>query len=323
MTTKTKFLAGLCALALSVAGTSSTSAETFRPDPLKILVPFAAGGVVDQVTRTVGNALAEQLGSTVIIDNRGGAGGEFAVSAATQAAPDGKTVLFHTSSHVINPTLKGKAKEIASAFEPLARIGAVKFVLVVKKDLPAKSLTDLVALAKSGTNLTFGSTGPGTTLHIAGEMVNDELGLKAVHVPYRGLGPAFNDLVAGNIDFIVTSVGGVLPYVKAGQVRAIATFDADRAEQLPDIPTTVELGYKNLTISNWFGFFAAANVPADRRQHLEKALVEVLSTPKMQTQLNAAGLYGVQDAAQFKKSVDAEFLRWPALLQRLKITATK
>jgi len=323
MKKKTLFAAALGAFAIATIVSPGTMAEPFRPDPLRVLVPFAAGGVVDQVARMVGNALAERLGSTVIIDNRGGAGGELAVTAAAQAAPDGKTILFHTSSHVINPTLRGKAKETAVAFEPLARIGAVKFVLVVKKDLPAKSLADLVALAKSGTNLTFGSTGPGTALHIAGEMMNDEMDLKAVHVPYRGLSPAFNDLVAGNIDFIVTSVGGVLPYVEAGQVRAIATFDDNRAEQLPDTPTTVEAGYKNLTLSNWFGYFASAAVPAERREYLSKVLVEVLSTPKMQTQLHAAGLYGVQDAAQFKASVDADFLRWPALLQRLKITAAK
>jgi tripartite-type tricarboxylate transporter receptor subunit TctC len=183
-----------------------------------------------------------------------------------------------------------------------------------------RALADIAALAKRGTNLTYGSTGPGTALQIAGEMMNDELGLKAVHVPYRGLGPAFNDLVAGNIDFIVTSVGGVLPYVESGNVRAIATFDADRAEQLPNVPTTVELGYKDLTLSNWFGYFAQAAMPADKRQYLEKALVEVLSSPKIQAQLNAAGLYGVQNAAQFKKSVDDDFVRWPALLQRLKIS---
>jgi tripartite-type tricarboxylate transporter receptor subunit TctC len=304
-----------------VAGAPQASAEPSRPEVLRILVPFAAGGVVDQVARIVGNALGERLGATVVIDNRGGAGGELAVAAAAQAAPDGKTILFHTSSHVINPTLRGKAKEIAATFEPLARIGAVKFVLVVKKNLPAKTLSDIGKLAKGGTNLTYGSTGPGTTLHIAGEMMNDEMGLKAVHVPYRGLSPAFNDLVAGNIDFIVTSVGGVLPYVESGNVRAIATFDADRAEQLPNVPTTVELGFKDLTLSNWFGYFAQAAMPANKRQHLEKALVEVLSSPKMQAQLNAAGLYGVQDAARFKQSVDADFARWPAVLRRLKISA--
>lgn len=276
-----KMLIMFTALLCAVVSTSKLRADTFRPEPLKIIVPFAAGGVVDQVARTVGNAVAEQLGIIVIIDNRGGAGGELAVTAAAQANPDGKTILFHTSSHVINPTIRGKAKEVARAFEPLARIGAVKFVLVVKKDLAAKSLADLDRMARGGTNLTFGSTGPGTALHIAGEMMNYEMGLNAVHVPYRGLSPAFNDLVAGNIDFIVTSVGGVLPYVESGQVRAIATFDADRAEQLPNIPTTMELGYQNLTISNWFGYFAPAATPPERRKHLETALVEVLNKPKI------------------------------------------
>lgn len=309
---------GFCVLA---GIPSRAAAQVQRSDNMRVIVAFAAGGVVDQIARLVGQAMSEQLGTPVIIDNRGGAGGELAVNAVATAAPDGKTILFHTSSLTIIAAQKQKAKETAAAFAPLARVGSVKFVLVVRKDLPAKAISDLVKLSDSGTALSYGSTGHGTALHIAAEMLKDATGIKAVHVPYRGLSPAFMDLVGGRTDFIVTSVGGVLPYVKSGGARAIATFDSERAEQLPDIPTTVELGFKELTYSNWFGYFAPAAVPQSIRNQLEELLLKVMRSQKMQAQLNAAGLYGVLNAAQFKKEVEKEFSVWPALMKRLNISA--
>ena len=295
------------------------SAQIQRSDNMRVIVAFAAGGVVDQIARIVGQAMSEQLGTAVIIDNRGGAGGELAMQAVATAAPDGKTILFHTSSLVLTAALKRTVKETAAAFEPLARVGAVKFVFVVRKDVPAKTIADLVKLSDAGTALNYGSTGHGTALHIAGEMLKNATGIKAVHVPYRGLSPLFQDLVGGRTDFVITSVGGVLPYVKAGTVRAIATFDSERSEQLPDVPTTVELGFKQLTYSNWFGFFAPAAVPQNTRSQLEEVLLKVLRSQMMQTKLHASGLYGVLNAAQFKQAVDREFSDLSALLERMNI----
>jgi tripartite-type tricarboxylate transporter receptor subunit TctC len=301
----------------AIFASADASAQLLGSDQkIKIISPFAAGGAVDQVARIVANNMPD---GGAIVDNRTGAGGDIGVTAAAKATPDGRTLLLHTSSHVINPTIRGKAKEIADAFAPLARIGSVKFVLVVRSDLPAKSLAELIALAKSGKDLSYGSTGHATTLHIAGEMLNDAAGIKAVHVPYRGLNPAFTDILGGQIDYIITSVIGVLPYVKAGKVRALAVFESERSEQLPDIPTTVELGFPGLNISNWYGIFTQAAVPENRRKELEAILMNVIRSPKVSDQLIAAGLTDPQNAADFNKSVDADFARWPKLLSRMSI----
>jgi tripartite-type tricarboxylate transporter receptor subunit TctC len=303
--------------ALIIFASAQASAQLLGSDQkIKIIAPFAAGGAVDQVARIVANNMPD---GGAIVDNRTGAGGDIGVTAAAKATPDGHTLLLHTSSYVINSTIRGKSKEIADAFEPLARIGAVKFVLVVRADLPAKSLAELIALAKSGKSLSYGSTGHGTTLHIAGEMLNDAAGIKAVHIPYRGLAPAFTDILSGQIDYIITSVTGVLPYVQNGQVRALAVFETERAEQLPDIPTAGELGFSELVLSNWYGIFTQAAVPAVRRKELEDILMNVLRLPKVSEQLIAAGVTGPQNAAEFKKSVNADFARWPALLNRISV----
>jgi tripartite-type tricarboxylate transporter receptor subunit TctC len=303
--------------ALVIFGSTNASAQLLGSDQkIRIIAPFAAGGAVDQIARVVANNMPD---GGAIVDNRTGAGGDIGVSAAAKATPDGRTLLLHTSSHVINPTIRGKSKEIAEAFEPLARIGSVKFVLVVRSDLRAKSLAELIALGKSGMNLSYGSTGHGTTLHIAGEMLNAAAGLKAVHVPYRGLNPAFTDILGGQIDYIITSVIGVLPYVQTGKVRALAVFESERAEQLPDIPTTGEAGFPSLILSNWYGVFTQSGVPVERRKELENTLMQVLRSPKVSEQLIAAGVTGPQNAAEFKKSVDADFARWPKLLSGMSI----
>jgi tripartite-type tricarboxylate transporter receptor subunit TctC len=287
-------------------------------DRMRIVVPFSAGGAVDQIARLIANSMGE---GAAIVDNRTGAGGDIGVSAVAKAAPDGKTVLLHTSSHVINPALRGRSEEIARAFDPVARIGAVKFALVVRENLPAKTLAEFVALAKSGKPLSYGSTGHGTTLHIAGEMLNEAAGIKAVHVPYRGLNPAFTDMISGQIDFMITSIIGIQPYVEAGKFRALAVFDDERSAQLPGVPTTVELGYKTLAISNWYGLFLPAGVPDEKRAEVEAKLLAVIRQPGVQAQLTKAGVYGPQPGAQFRAAVEKELAYWPEQLKTLGIQA--
>lgn len=282
----------------------------------RLVVAFAAGGAVDQIARIIANNVRD---TTIVVENRGGGGGDIAMNLVAKAPPDGKTVLLHTSSHVINPTLRGRADEVSKAFEPIARVGAVKFVLVVRKDLPASSIQELIALGRSGAKLSYGSTGPGTALHIAGEMLNQAGGFQAVHVPYRGLNPGFVDLVAGNIDFMITSVIGVLQYVQAGQIRALAVFEAERSQQLPGVPTTVELGFKELTLSNWYGLFAPAGIAMDRRSQIEGMFLAALRSPQVSDQLFRLGVDGVQSADEFKQSVNADFARWPAILKKMTI----
>ena len=310
-------------LALLIVITSPTTmlAQSPGKEQLKIIVPFAAGGAVDHIARILANNLPDNI--TPVVENRSGAGGDIGASMVANTQPDGATVLLHTSSLVINAVARGKAREVEKQFEPLARVGEVKFVLVVRSSLPPKSLDEFVSYARAGHQLSFGSTGPSTTLHIAGEMLNDAFALKTVHVPYRGLSPAFTDLMSGNIDFMVTSLTGILPYVQGGQMRALAVFSDERAEQLPGVPTTAELGIPALNISNWYGLFTSSQVPAERRQLLEMMFLKTLGGADVRQGLAAEGVSGIQDAATFKKALAKEWEETPQILARLKLSSSR
>lgn len=288
-----------------------------RKEQLKIIVPFAAGGAVDHIARILANNLPEHL--TPIVENRSGAGGDIGAGIVANAQPDGSTILLHTSSLVINAAARGKAQEVEKQLEPLLRVGDVKFVLVTRSNLPPKTFAEFVAYARAGNQLSFGSTGPGTTLHIASEMLNEAFDLKTVHVPYRGLSPAFTDLLSDNIDFMVTSLTGILPYVESGKMRALATFSSERAQQLADVPSTLELGYPSLNISNWYGLFTGSGVTPEKRQSLEVMFLNVAASENVRKQLATEGVSGTQGARDFKQSLTKEWADIPNILGRLKI----
>jgi tripartite-type tricarboxylate transporter receptor subunit TctC len=288
----------------------------WREEPLKIIVPFAAGGAVDQVARVIAAGMPSDM--TVVVENRGGAGGDIGVVAAAKAPPDGKTVLLHTSSLVINPIVKGTSVEAERMFEPILRIGETKFVLVVSTKHPAQTFAEFIAGAK-GNRLSYASTGPGTTLQIAAEMLKEAAGFSAVHVPYRGLSPAFTDLIAGNVDFMVTSVTGVLPHVKSGTLRPLAMFNVKRAVELPQVPTTGELGLSDLKISNWYGLFIAAGTPTEKRMELEAMFAQTLESTRVKDQLAQAGIAGVETASEFKANLAQEFNAYRQIVKRLGI----
>jgi tripartite-type tricarboxylate transporter receptor subunit TctC len=182
-----------------------------------------------------------------------------------------------------------------------------------------KSLAELIAAAKGGAKLTFGSPGPGTSPHISGEMLNHAAGISMTHVPFRGLGPALNSLLGGHIDLITTSLIGVLPYVEANTARALAVYDTERSEQLPDVPTTVELGYADLVMPQWYGLLAPAGMPPDLRSTLETQVLAVLRSPEVAAQLAVSGVAGPKGAGELKTLLDLEFKRWPVLIPKLSI----
>jgi len=216
-------------------------------DTIRIVIPYAPGGALDPIARILANGLGKlrPADSFVVENNGGGAGGIVGMNTVTKAAPDGRTLLFSPSGNiVISPWLQASVPyDPVTAFEPVVLVGSVKSALVVRASLDVYSLAELIARAKSGAKLTFGSPGVGTSPHISGAMLNHFAGIDITHVPFRGLGPALNDLLGGHIDVITTSVIAVLPYVEAKTARALAVFDRARSEQLPDVPTTVELGF--------------------------------------------------------------------------------
>jgi tripartite-type tricarboxylate transporter receptor subunit TctC len=304
-----------CIVALLLAGAPA------HADTLRIVIPYAPGGALDPIARIIANGLSHVRGDSVIVENIGGASGMIGMNNLAKAAPDGRTMLFSPSGNiVINPALAHNLPyDPVSAFEPLALVGSVKSALAMRASLPAASLAELIALAKNGTPLTYGSPGLGTSPHISGEMLNHAAGIAITHVPFRGLGPALNNLLGGHIDLITTSVIGVLSYVEEKTARALAVFDSERSEQLPDVPTTVELGYPDLVMPQWYGLLAPAGLPPDVGATLEQQVLAVLRSPEISAQLAVSGVSGPKGARELQTLLDTEFKRWPVLIPKLGI----
>jgi tripartite-type tricarboxylate transporter receptor subunit TctC len=307
--------AGLLALGLA--------ATPVAADTIRIVIPYAPGGALDPIARILANGLGKlRTGDTIVVENIGGAGGIVGMSAVAKAAPDGRTFLFSPSGNiVISPWLQTTPYDVTKAFEPIAQVGSVKSALIVRASLGAKTLAALIALSKAGSKLTYGSPGIGTSPHVSGAMLNHAAGIAMTHVPYRGLGPALNDIVGGHIDALTTSVIGVLPYVRGGTARALATFDTERSDRLPDVPTTVELGFPDLVMPQWYGLLAPAGLSPEVRKTFEAQVLEVLRSPEVVKQLAPSGVAGPRGAAEFQAMLSAAFKKWPALLPKLGIAA--
>ena len=306
-----------CLVLACCAFATPSLAETIR-----VVIPYAPGGALDPIARILANGLGKLRSSdSIIVENIGGAGGIVGMNTVAKAAPDGRTLLFSPSGNiVISPSLQANLPyDSVTAFEPIALVGSVKTALVARASLDVKSLDELIALAKGGAKLTFGSPGPGTSPHISGEMLNHAAGIGITHVPFRGLGPALNNLLGGHIDLITTSVIGVLPYVENKTARALAVFDTERSEQLADVPTTVELGYADLVMPQWYGLLAPAGLPSEVRRTLESQVLTVLRSPDVTAQLAVSGVAGPKSASELKTLLDSEFKRWPVLIPKLGI----
>jgi tripartite-type tricarboxylate transporter receptor subunit TctC len=309
-------LAGACFFA-SLALTSPASAE-----PIKIVVPFAAGGPVDQLARVLANGLGPKLGEDVIVDDRGGAGGAIAGEFAARANPDGKTVLLASlGAFVIGPILKPPANyDPVKSFEPVMLVGSVPSLIVVNPKSGIATLNDLIAEAKHH-QLSYGSAGAGTTMNIALEMLNKAAGIKITHVPYRGAAPAITDLLGGHIDTLNADLPVLLPMVRAGKVRALAVFSPERTPLLPDLPTTKELGYSGMIMENWYGLLLPAGTPKDVRDRLEKAAFAVIATPAVKARFAADGTHGPLDHDVFAAMLSKQFAEWPGRIKALGISA--
>ncbi len=290
-------------------------------DTVKIVVPFAAGGPVDQLARLLASELGAKLNANVIVDDRGGAGGAIASEYVAHAAPDGNTVLLASlGSQVLSPILKPPtAYDPVKSFEPVMLVGVVPSLLVVNKDLGVASLPQLINKAKVQ-KLTYGSAGPGTTMNIAVEMLNAAAGVKITHVPYRGAAPAISDLLGGHVDMLNADLPVLLPLVQAGSVKALALFADQRSPLLPDLPTTVELGLPSVIMENWYGAFLPAGTPPQVRDKLEQALFAVIAMPAIKQRLAGNGLSGRLGHEAFADRLAKEFATWPDTIHKLGIT---
>jgi tripartite-type tricarboxylate transporter receptor subunit TctC len=299
-----------------------TLALPARAETIRVVIPYAPGGALDPIARIVVNGWSKlRPADTIVVENIGGAGGIIGMSQVAKAAPDGRTLLFSPSGNVVvSPYMHVSLPyDATTAFDPVVEVGSVKSALIVRSSLDVHSLADLIAQAKGGAKLTFGSPGIGTSPHIAGELLNHYAGVALTHVPFRGLGPAFNNLLGGHIDMIATSVVGELPYIQANNARALVILDHERFEQLPDVPTVAEAGFPDLVMPQWYGLLAPAGLPDTLRSTYESELLSVMRAPEVKAQLAASGLANPQGARALRARMDADFKRWSETIPKLGI----
>jgi tripartite-type tricarboxylate transporter receptor subunit TctC len=290
-------------------------------DPIKMVVPFAAGGPVDALARIVAAEIGPRLGTDVVVENRGGAGGMLAVDQVANSAPDGRTVLFGSvGAFIITNALKPRPNyDQLKLFAPVARVGAAPTLFIVKADSPIKTLPELIAKGKTDSKMSYGSAGNGTTMHIAVEQLNAAAGTKITHVPYRGIAPALNDIMGGHITFLNGDITVLYPLVKQGTIRALAVAGTSRSSLLPDVPTAQELGFKDVYMENWYGALVPAATPPDVVAKLEGAIMGALKDPAVWGKISANGVYGPQDAKAFRAQIEKDIPYWAATVKKLGI----
>jgi tripartite-type tricarboxylate transporter receptor subunit TctC len=314
----------LCSPALLLPLAARAQAWPVRP--LRLVIPFPAGGATDIIGRAVAQKLAAALGQQVVVDNRPGAGGTIGADAAAKAAPDGHTILMGTSStHSIGPALNAKMPYDAfKDFVPIGHVANAPSVLVVGQGFAAGKAQDLIAyIRKNPGKANFGSSGIGTYPHLAGEMFKWRAGgLFVVHIPYRGTGLVLTDLISGQITFLMDSIVSAQSHIRDGKVRALAVSGNRRSSSLPQVPTFAEVGVPGMGFSNWFGIFAPAGTPAEIVQRLNSELNAITAAPEFVDRLEKLGADAVSGTPQqFAKVYRDEYENWKNLIQRAGIKA--
>ena len=308
----------LSLVCFAVATASAQSSFPFKP--ITMLVPFGAGGALDLIARVLADGLRNELGQTVLVDNKPGASGLLAMRLAAGAAPDGYTIILSSeSNHILLPLLDNKfPMDVTKEFVPISLSGQFQHTLIVKKELPVSSVKELVAYLRANPGkLSFGSSGIGTQAHIAGEYLSLLTQSKMVHVPYRSSPAALNDLLAGNLDINFQSMPAVRSYVDSPRLKMLAVLSAERLKELPGMPTMAETGFPDFVLSSWMGLFGPAGLPSDIRQQLSDALVKVGKNPELQARIRGAGIEPMgSEAATFTHFVDAEGKKWKTFVDR-------
>jgi tripartite-type tricarboxylate transporter receptor subunit TctC len=279
-------------LLMLLAGCNPAMAQTYPSKPVTLIVPYAAGGGTDIVARLTAQALFEEFGQTFIVDNRGGGGGLIGVEDAARATPDGYTLLFSSTGPVtISPLLfKNRNFDPLARLVPIVEVASNPTVLAVRNGLPAASVDALIALSeKSPGALNMASAGNGSLQHLSGEYFQARTGVKWLHVPFRGSGPALGELIAGRMDVMVDVVPGVAPLVRDNKIRALAVLVPTRSPQLPEVPTLAELGYRDFDISGWHALFAPKGVPEEVVAKLNAAVNKFLAKPEYKARLAGLG----------------------------------
>ena len=309
-----RLLFGLLALlALDVA------AQSFPTRPIRILIPFTAGSAADIIARAMEPQLREKLGQSLVIDNRGGAGGNIAAELTAKSAPDGYTLMMGTiGTHAINYSLYSKlAFHPVRDFTPVVLVGDSPNVLVINPRVPANSIQELIALAKSRPGqLNYGSSGAGTSVHLSAELFATMAGVKIVHVPFKGATEALTALLGGQLDLMFASLSSSIPLIKQGRLKAFAVTGAQRSPSMPELPTIAEAALPGYAAAAWYGLLGPAGMPQPVVATLAKAALATLATPEVKDRLFASGVeVRPGDSREFAKLIDAEVQKWAKVVK--------
>jgi tripartite-type tricarboxylate transporter receptor subunit TctC len=317
-----RLLFGVVALAFTFAS-GIAEAQNYPSKPIRLIVPFPPGGSNDIVGRMIAAQLGERLGQSVVVDNRGGAGGTIGTDMAAKAAPDGYTLLLISVAHAFNPAMYKKLPyDPEKSFAPIGLVAAGPVALMVHPSVPATSVKELIALAKAKPGeLNYATAGVGSFQHLASELFKLQTGVNIVHIPYKGGGPAMMDTIAGQAQINMASLIQVIPHAKSGKLRLLATSGAKRSSLFPDVPTVAETvpGYD---ATNWWGLVAPAGTPAAVVNKLHAELEVLLKSAETKKRLESEGADIVRmDPAEFGRFMSAEMVKWTKVVREAGITA--
>ena len=318
-------LAALIWFGATVPATALAQAATYPNKPIRIIVPFAVGGIADTFGRVIGIKLTEAWGQPVVIENKTGAGGNIGADLVAKSPPDGYTlVIGNNGTHAVNVNLfKTIPFDPIKDFVPVAHIMEAEGLLVVNPAIKANSVREIIELARAQPGqLSYASGGLGTTSHLAGELFKSTAKVDMVHVPYKGNSPAIADLLSGQTQVSFATMPTVLPHVKTGKLRAIASIGLARTVALPDVPTVAESGLPGFEVSNWIGFFAPAGTPPDIVAKLNTEVQKIMRSPDVQKRLEAEGARFVPTTpAQFTAFQRDELVKWAKIIKDANIKA--
>jgi tripartite-type tricarboxylate transporter receptor subunit TctC len=293
------------------------AAQSFPSKPIRLIAPFAPGGALDLIARGVGAKLSESTGQPVIVENRAGASGAIGSDAVAKSAPDGYTILLGaTTTHGINPAFNPKSLpyDAVKDFTPISLVATIPHALIVGPKLPASSVQDLIKLGKSR-SLNYGSAGNGSPHHLAAALFQSLTGIDAVHVPYKGSGPALADLMGGNIDFISVEYTAAEPHVKSGKLKALATATAQRVPGI-DLPTVAEAGVRGFEVTSWYAIFGPAGMPQDVTQKLSSEIHKAVTQTDLRERLKGLGTTPIGSTpAELTAFQRADIERWTKVVK--------
>ncbi|MBZ0249595.1 MAG: tripartite tricarboxylate transporter substrate binding protein [Burkholderiales bacterium] len=318
---RSRITRALAALAAGLCLSTGAAADAWPSKTIKIIIPFAAGGVTDVVIRTISPKLSEALGQPVVIENKGGAGGTLGTAMGAAAAPDGYTFIAPAASHTTTPSLYSKLSfDPVKDFAAVTQIVTVPYLLVVPASSPMQTLADFIAAAKAkpGT-LTFGSAGNGSSNHLAGELLAGSIGAPLVHVPYKGSGPALADVLGGQLSFMFDTINTSTGHVKAGRLRVLGVGTPKRSKIMPDVAPIADTvpGFEAVT---WIGLLAPAGTPKEIVARMHREIEKIVQMPEVQERLSASGAEPVASTPeQFGAYLGSEVAKWGRVVKQAKI----